>query len=96
MTKKENPEKRSGSKKLIIVIVIVVGLTLPFHYVPSHLQVFPKNSLTFSHTFVSESDIDKLVEQYNNASFFEKLAIEKDPFFRKLTEKGIIHEVDKY
>ncbi|NPA67167.1 MAG: hypothetical protein GXO50_01010, partial [Chlorobi bacterium] len=48
--------------------------------------------LTFNHTLVLQSDIDKLLEQYNNASFFEKLAIKKEPFFRKLTEEGIIYE----
>ena len=95
MTKKEISEKRNRSKTLLIIAVIIIGLTLPFHYLPSRLKVFPKNSLTFSHTFVSESDIEELVEQYNNASFFERLAIEKDPFFRKLSEKGIIHDVDK-
>ncbi len=92
MTTNKTSGKQNQSKVLIIIATILVGLTLPFHYVPSHMKVFPKSRLTFNHTLVLQSDIDKLLEQYNNASFFEKLAIKKEPFFRKLTEEGIIYE----
>ena len=86
-----NSQKRNGTG-FIILIIILLGITLPFHYVPSHLKVFPKNNFTFSHTIVTQDDIDNLVERYNDASFFEKQAIKNEPFFRKLTEEGIIYE----
>lgn len=55
-------------------------------------MVFPKDNLSFSNTYISQDDIDKLIERYNDASFFEKQAINQEPFVRKLMEKGIIVE----
>ncbi len=77
----------------VIIGLIIIGAILPFHYIPSRLMVFPKDNLTFSNTFITQKDIDKLVDRYNQASFFQKQAINQEPFVRKLMEKGIIVEV---
>lgn len=86
-----NPKKKSHTEWILFIIIIIVA-TLPFHYLPEHLMVFPKNELTFSNTFIFHDDIDILIKRYNNASFFEKQAIKQEPLVRKLMEKGIIFE----
>ena len=93
MTNQNLKEKKSSGKGLIILAFVLLGLTLPFHYVPSHLKVFPKNNLTFSHTLILQSDIDALILRYNNASLFEKKTMRNEPFFRKLMEEGIVLEI---
>jgi predicted transcriptional regulator YheO len=55
-------------------------------------KVFPKNNLTFSYTIITEDYVEKLIDRYNNASFFEKQAINEEPIVRKLMEQGIIYE----
>lgn len=97
--KKEEQEKINApakkKKKLIIrisVAVIVFIFLLSFHFVPSRMMVFPKNTLTFSHTIITESDISDLVDRYNNSSFIQRQAMSKEPFVQKLMEKGIIIE----
>lgn len=80
--------------KWIIIIAVVLIITLPFHYIPSRMMMFPKNSLTFSYTIITEDDISSIIDRYNNASFFERQAINNEPIVRKLMEKGIIVEKD--
>ena len=87
------PKSRSG-RGWMIFFIIIIGATLPFHYVPESFKVFPKNNLTFSNTIILQEDIDDLIKRYNNASRYEKLAMKEEPLFRKLTEKGIIYEID--
>ena len=72
---------------IIVVIVLLLGLTLPFHYIPTRMTMFPKNGLTFSYTLITEEDIESIITRYNNASFFEKQAMngnfsDIDPPFR--------------
>jgi len=78
-----------------ISILILVCITLPFHYIPSRFEAFPKDTFTFSNTIISEQDIEDLISRYNNASIFEKLRIADEPLFKKLSEKGIIVEEKK-
>jgi gliding-associated putative ABC transporter substrate-binding component GldG len=93
-TNKQTTQKTT-QKGLIIAFVLILGATLPFHYIPSGLIMFPKDHFSFSNTFIFQDDIDKLTDRYNNASFFEKQAINQEPLMRKLREKGIIFEKDK-
>lgn len=78
---------------VVSIIFIIIILTLPFHYLPDHLLVFPKENMTFSNTFIFKSDVDRIIERYNKASFFERNAMNNEPIVRKLKEKGII--IDK-
>lgn len=94
----QNIKNEKNSKnpylKWIIRIAVVLIIILPFHYIPSRMMMFPKNSLTFSYTIITEDDINSIIERYNNASFFERQAINNEPIVRKLREKGIIVEKD--
>lgn len=77
-------------KKIIIVIVLILMATLPFHYALDDQKVFLKDSLSFNYTFVTNEDVEELLDRYNKASFYEKLTIRQDYIFRKLVEQGII------
>ena len=57
-------------------------------------KVFTKDSFTLSNTFITQSDVDKLIDRYNNASPLEQQAINQEPLMRKLKEKGIIRKRD--
>ena len=85
-------QKKNPYIRWIIVAVILLFATLPFHYVPSQMTVFPKDHLTFSYTIITQDDIDELIERYNKASFFEKNAMNNESIVRKLKEKGIIYD----
>jgi len=75
-----------------IVLVAILALTLSFHYIPSRMMMFPKSNLTFSYTIISEEDINSIIERYNNASLFQRIAMNNEPIIRKLMEKGILLE----
>ena len=77
----------------IVFLLIVLGLTLPFHYVPTAMKMFPKDHFTFKHTIITEDDINQIIKSYNSSNIFEQNAMNNDPFIRTLKEEGII--VDK-
>jgi len=84
--------KKHNYTWLVLICIAFLILTLPFHYLPKRLIMFPKENLTFSNTFIFEENINKIINRYNNASLFEKQAIKQEPLYRKLMEKGIIVE----
>lgn len=87
-----------SSKKptyLIVFLVVLLGATLPFHYIPSKLMVFPKNNFTFSNTIITEEDINQIIKRYNSANIFEQTALNNEPLVRKLREVGVIVDKDK-
>lgn len=78
----------------IVAFIVILGATLPFHWVfHGSVRVLLKDNLTFSNTFVTKSDVDKLIQRHNNASFFEQLSIRDESLVRKLIEAGIIVNV---
>lgn len=80
----------------IIFLLVVLGLTLPFHYVPTALRMFPKDHFTFKHTIITQEDVDEVIKRYNNANnIFEQNAMNNDPFIRTLREQGIIYDKSK-
>lgn len=79
---------------LIVLFVFILATTLPFHYIPSQFMVFPKNNLTFSNTFITEDDIDKIIDRYNSSNLFEQTALNNEPLVRKLKEIGVIVDKD--
>ncbi|MEI6823661.1 MAG: RDD family protein [Bacteroidota bacterium] len=83
-------KKKNSYKGWGIFLFVVLFLTLPFHYVPSRMMVFPKSNLTFSYTFITEEDITNIINRYNNASLLEKTYINNEPIIRKLREQGIL------
>jgi hypothetical protein len=88
----QDTNKKNPYPKWIIAILFILIITLPFHYVPSALTVFPKENLSFSYTIITPDDLDKLVERYYNCgNGFEQLSIRNEPLFRKLSERGILN-----
>lgn len=88
--------KKNNSFKLLVTLIIILLLTLPFHYVPSQLMVFPKDNLTFSYTIITQEDIDNLLKRYNDCeNIFQQQSIKTEPLFRKLSDQGIIFDKKK-
>jgi len=97
---KQNNNKKSNEGIITIIILIflfIIGvfIALSFHYIPSRQMFFPKNNLTFSYTIITQEDITRLCERYNDASLFEKEAMNNEPIIRKLMEQGLIYEYEK-
>lgn len=79
--------------KITIRLVLFLAITLPFHYVPSALKVFPKDNLSFSYTIITEDDVNSLLKRYNDCeNIFQQQSIRTEPLFRKLSEQGIIYD----
>lgn len=55
-----------------------------------NINVFPKENISFSNTFIFRDDIKDLIKRFNDADFIEKISISQDPLHRKLMEKGFI------
>jgi hypothetical protein len=85
-------KKKPKYRWIIFICIFALLATLPFHYIPDRLIVFPKEDLTFSNTFIFQDDIDKIIGRYNNASYFERQVIKQELLYRKLLEKYIISE----
>ena len=54
------------------------------------VTIFPKSYFTFSNSIFTQSAVNQLIDKYNNATIFERLSMQNDPFFKKLMEKGLI------
>ena len=83
----------------IAIIIIILILTLPFHYFigrDDNFSIFPKNQITFSNTFITQEDIEELIKRYNDASLYEKQAMNSEPLVRKLREKGLLVEKETF
>jgi hypothetical protein len=82
---------RRGGISTVVVFTIISIISLPFHYVlVSGIDIFPKEHLTFSNTVIDQSDIDRIIDRYNAASLFERVAITQEPLVRELRERGYI------
>ena len=93
--KQKPPNKKSKRNYKVtfgVIVVILIGLTLPFHYLPEHGKVLMKANLTFKNTIVMNSDIERIVKQYNNASFMQQAQMRQDPFIQTLLESGVMYE----
>jgi hypothetical protein len=82
------PKRRSYG--WLIFIAIALALTLPFHYCTVNMSVFPKDHLSLEHTFITQDDIEKACDDYNHASIFEQLIMDRDPYYVALQDNGLI------
>ena len=85
------------TKLIIFIILVIISVTLPFHYVlenseaPYSLRaVFKKNNLSFDKTFINDNDLKAIIKRYNDANFIERASIKSEPLYRKLLEKQIL------
>ena len=84
---------KNKNNLFFLILVIVLITTLPFHYVfQDGIKVIPKDNFTFSNTFVSDSDINKIITRYNGENFFGKLEMRKEPLVKKLIENDILRK----
>lgn len=52
-----------------VASLAVVAFSLSFHVMPDHsYRVFPKERLSFAHTVIASSDVDRLIDRYNDAT----------------------------
>lgn len=90
---KLNPSPSKTYKLHFSILIIILLMTLPFHYVPSEMKVFPKDNLTFSYTIITKEDIDKILKRYNECeTIFQQQSIRTEPLFRKLSDQGLISD----
>lgn len=85
----------NGLMWIVVIIFILMCITLPFHYVPEELMVFPKDNLTFKYTIITSDDIEKLINRYNNSSFLQRQAMINEPIFHALMENQFLFESKK-
>lgn len=72
---------------LVIFIILSTALTLPFHWVPSEPIIVPKKNLSFDRTFVTEDDVQEIVEKYYLGSPKEQFELEGDPLTEALKDR---------
>lgn len=78
--------KNNFLSTIIIISILIFGATLPFHWVISDLIVVPKKNLTFDKTFVTDDEVQEIVEKYYLGSPKEKFEVENDPLTEKLVK----------
>lgn len=81
--------------KYYVIAIVTCFFLLSFHFVPSKLYIFPKDHFTFSNTLILESDIEKIIDRYNNANLMERQIILQNPLINQLFEKGFLEYKDE-
>jgi len=90
----DNKKGKSKRKQIAWAVsaVIIVFFLLFFHIsLVTDKVLFPKASPTFSNTFITPATVNEIIERLNNASFFEQLAIQNEPFVKLLFDEGILY-----
>lgn len=75
-------------KLLKMLFFATLFFVLCFHWMPDHGHVFPKESLSFANTIISQGDVDLLIERHNEASGFERVLFRQEYIHIKLQELG--------
>ena len=75
-----------------LILIIVMTITLPFHYIIQHgkLKVVTKDNFTLSNTLVTQHDIDKIITRYNDENGIGKMEMRKESLIKKLFENEIL------
>ncbi len=73
----------------LILIIFLIGITLPFYYVfyNNDFNVILKKKFTFSHTILTTESIRSILKEYNNDY---KEAMNKDAIIYSLIKNKII------
>lgn len=84
--------KNQNNSMIIIWMAGLLIFILSFHIFLGNngVTIFPKSYFTFSNSIFTQSDVNELIDKYNNATLLEKLSMQNDPFFKTLMEKGLI------
>lgn len=74
-----------------VASLAVAAFSASFHVMPDHsYRIFPKEQLSFAYTVIASSDVDRLIDRYNEASVMERTLIRQEYIYRRLDELGII------
>jgi hypothetical protein len=84
--------KKRSSSIIILSLIGILIFTLSFHIFLGcdAFTIFPKSYFTFSNSIITQSDVNQLIDKYNNATLFERVSMQNEPFFKKLVEKELI------
>jgi len=79
-----------------IAVLVIVAFSLTFHVMPDHnYQIFPKERLSFTYTVIASSDVDHLIDRYNEATGMERILIQQEYIYQRLEELGVIISKDE-
>ena len=74
-----------------IAVSVTIAFSLTFHVMPDHgYQIFPKERLSFAYTVIASSDVDHLIDRYNDAAGMERMLIQQEYIYQRLEEFGVI------
>lgn len=80
-----------------VASLVVAAFSASFHVMPNHsYRIFPKERLSFAYTVITSSDVDQLIDRYNDAAGMERMLIQQEYIYQRLEEFGVIvsKEVD--
>lgn len=74
-----------------VASMAIVAFSLSFHVVPDHgYRIFPKERLSFAYTVITSSDVNYLIDRYNEAAGMDRILIRQEYIYQRLSEVGII------
>ncbi|MDR3009453.1 MAG: hypothetical protein LBV59_16080 [Sphingobacterium sp.] len=75
--------------KFASLAIAAFGLT--FHMMPDHgYRIFPKERLSFAYTVIASTDVDHMINRYNEATDMERMLIQQEYIYQRLEELGVI------
>lgn len=80
--------------KLLIFIILIFGLTLPFHWVLSEPIVIPKKTLSLNETFITRDEVSMIVERFYFGSPKEKFETDNQPLTIELAKRWKVIKTD--
>ncbi|WP_291095582.1 hypothetical protein [Empedobacter sp. UBA7252] len=74
-----------------IASLAIAAFSLTFHVMPDHgYRIFPKERLSFAYTVIASTDVDHMINRYNEAAGMERMLIQQEYIYRRLEELGLI------
>ncbi|MGJ1193248.1 hypothetical protein [Sphingobacterium siyangense] len=74
-----------------LAFLAITAFSLSFHVMPDHsYQIFPKERLSFAYTVIASTEVDHMINRYNEATDMERMFIQQDYIYRRLEELGVI------
>ncbi len=74
-----------------VASLAIATFSLTFHVMPDHsYRIFPKERLSFAYTVIASSDVDRLIDRFNEAAGMERTLIRQEYMSLRLDELGII------
>ena len=84
-------DKKIVVLRYVAVIIFVLLLTLPFHYVAKPFTIIPKSSWGFSETFITNKDLDKVICKYNGSDGYQREKLLQQTWLKKMISNRIVY-----